>query len=484
MTAVMSAPHPFESLVSQHADRVLFKCDDGRQFRYADVLALSRQPALQQTRRRLVLCMLDNVPGALLGYLALTVGNAVPMNVGASLPTHRLTELLALYRPDFVWLPDGRVADLGAVEVRLRHEGHSLVALGSAQSASLHSDLALLLSTSGSTGSARFVRLSHRNVASNAESIAQYLQLAEDDCPITSLPPHYTYGLSVIHSHLVVGGAIALTDKTLFDREFWAFMKSAGVSSFSGVPYHYEMLKKLRFWRQGLPSLRLLTQAGGRMDPAAALEMAQESDKRGIRYITMYGQVEATARMAYLSHEAAISKAGSIGRAIPGGAFRLEDDQAQPIKGPDVCGLLVYQGPNVSMGYAEGWQDLSREDDNQGVLRTGDLARRDADGDYYIVGRQKRFLKLFGHRVNLEDVEQALRRAGHEAACSGQDDHLKVYVAGASADVGSGIRSQLVEQLKVHPSAVSVLGLAHLPRSESGKLLYPELDTLPSVVLA
>ncbi len=477
------ASHPlrsFEDLLIPHADRVLFHADDGHQCHYADALALGQQSAWQQTRRRLVLCVLDNTPGALIGYLGLMAVNAVPMNVGVGLADDKLAQLLALYRPEFIWLPDARAASVVGGSVVAALGGHSLLALPAHDSPSMHGDLALLLSTSGSTGSPKFVRLSHRNVVRNAEAIALYLQLGPQDRPVTSLPPHYTYGLSVIHSHVAVGSAIALTRQTLFDRGFWSFMKDAAVTSFAGVPYHYEMLKKLRFWRQDLPALNLLTQAGGRMDPDASLEMAQEAQRRGIRYVTMYGQVEATARMSYLPPELAIEKAGSIGVPIPGGAFVLEGDEGQLILEAEQTGHLVFRGQNVSMGYAEGRSDLARGDDNQGVLRTGDLARRDADGHYHIVGRQKRFLKLFGHRVNLQDVEVGLQGAGFDVACGGQDDHLKVYAVGvaSSADADERIKALVVSQLQVHPSAVSVLRIAHLPRSESGKVLYPALDAM------
>lgn len=474
----------FDDLFVRHAPRDLFLGDDGRRFLYGDVLRLAQTPEFTGARRAVVLCLLDNVPGALLGYLALMSAQAVPMNVAATLSEGRLAELLARYRPEFAWLPQSRLAEVPGAEVRHVLEGHCLVALPSDNGVMIHGDLALLLSTSGSTGSPKFVRLSQRNVLSNALAIADYLALTPEDRPVTSLPPHYTYGLSVIHSHLVVGSTIALTDKSLFDRGFWDFMKSAGVSSFAGVPYHYDMLRKLRFWRQDLPALRLLTQAGGRMDPQVSLEMAQESAARGIRYVTMYGQVEATARMAYLPPELAVAKAGSIGLAIPGGSLHLEDEAGAVITAPDVAGHLVYRGDNVSLGYAQGREDLARGDEHQGVLRTGDIARRDADGCFQIVGRQKRFLKLFGHRVNLEDIELDLQRTGAEVACGGQDDQLKVYVVGASAADCTAIKAQVVASLKVHPSAVVVLALPALPRSDAGKVQYALLDAQAAEVLA
>jgi acyl-coenzyme A synthetase/AMP-(fatty) acid ligase len=198
----------------------------------------------------------------------------------------------------------------------------------------------------------------------------------------------------------------------------------------------------------------------------------------------MYGQAEATARMSYLHPENAVEKAGSIGRAIPGGSFWLEDELGRRVEGSELDGELVYQGGNVFMGYAEGYQDLSKADECKGILKTGDLARRDGDGDYYIVGRLKRFLKIFGHRVNLQDVEELISAKGFSVACSGRDDHLDVYLSNGDCAMGRQIKEKLVAELKVAPAAVRILGISEIPRSESGKIQYSLLETLSSQILA
>ena len=466
-----------------HAGRTLFDCADGGRVSYADVLELGEQPAFKTARRRLVFCISENDPGGLTGYLALLSANAVPLMLGAGTSPLQLQPLIDAYQPGLIWLPCSRVGEFPSAKPLLIHGDYCLLETGE-QAYPVHDSLALLMSTSGSTGSPKFVRLSHANLLGNAQAIAQYLELTADEVPITTLPPSYTYGLSIIHSHLLVGSRIALTNQSFFDRGFWGLLKAAGATSLGGVPYHYEILKRLRFTRMELPSLRTLTQAGGRMAPELTQEYAAHCAAHGMRFFTMYGQAEATARIAYLPPEKALAKAGSIGIAIPGGRLWIEDEHGQVQQGTEAVGELVYQGGNVSMGYARGYADLAREDERGGILRTGDMARRDAEGDYHIIGRLKRFLKLFGHRVNLQDIEQWLLEAGHAVACAGRDDRLEIYQPLATPEAAKEIKAKVVKHIKVAPGAVRVIGIGALPRNDAGKIRYADLAAQAGEILA
>lgn len=274
-----------------------------------------------------------------------------------------------------------------------------------------HPDLALLLSTSGSTGSPRLVRLSADAVTANAEAIADYLGLGAGDVGITALPLHYCYGLSVLHSHLAVGAAVVLTDAAVVDPCFWDAVDRHGVTSIAGVPHSFEMLEASgaadRLARGEHPSVRLLTQAGGRMSPAAVRAWATRGP---FDLVVMYGQTEATARMAYLPPHLAASRPGCVGVPVPGGDLRLDPVEGQP----EGVGELVYTGPNVMMGYAETRADLARGHDLT-ELRTGDLGRQDPDGLWRVVGRLGRFAKVLGLRVDLDRVEAGLADAGIRA---------------------------------------------------------------------
>ena len=264
----------------------------------------------------------------------------------------------------------------------------------------LHPDLALLLSTSGSTGSPKLVRLSHANVWANARSIADYLGLTPADRAVTSLPLHYCYGLSVLTSHLLAGATVVLTDASVADDRFWALARAAGATSLAGVPYTFELLESRGFTGEELPTLRYLTQAGGRMDPDRVRRFAGLGREQGFDLFVMYGQTEATARMAYLPPHLALARPEAIGIPVPGGDLRLA-----PVPGaPEGVGELVYTGPNVMMGYARTAADLGLGAETP-ELHTGDLARQADDGLWEVCGRLDRHAKVLGLRLDLLRLE-------------------------------------------------------------------------------
>ena len=418
--------------------------------------------------------MCENSFESVAGYIGFLRARVVPLLINNGINHESFASLLRTYRPAYIWLPREMAgANEWGAEV-YQYGNYVLLMSTYVPDYLLHEDLALLLTTSGSTGSPRLVRQSYKNISSNASAIAQYLRITAEHRPITTLPMSYVYGLSIINSHLLRGCAIVLTNKTLMNKGFWETLRINQATTFGGVPYVYEMLKKLRFSRIDLPSLNILTQAGGKLSTDLSLEFATICEQKRIRFFVMYGQAEATSRMSYLPSEYAISKAGSIGIAIPGGEFWLEDDSGNVVTGDDTVGELIYRGDNVTLGYASGREDLSKGDENNGVLKTGDLAKRDAEGFYYVVGRKKRFLKLFGNRVSLDEVEQLIHGLGHQCVCAGQDDHMRIYTS--DKDNLAKIKNFVAERTGIHPSAFNMVYIENIPRNAAGKILYSALS--------
>ncbi|BAL97468.1 AMP-binding protein [Rubrivivax gelatinosus] len=338
----------------------------------------------------------------------------------------------------------------------------------------VHPALGLLMSTSGSTGSPKLVRLSLDNLASNAASICQYLSLTLDDRAMTSLPLSYSYGLSVLNSHLAAGAGVVLSEAAITTQPFWQLFRAQKVTGLAGVPTSWRMLRRMRFERMQLPSLRYMTQAGGKLDPDEIIWLGELAANTGRSAYIMYGQTEATARIAYLPPDLILQKPGSIGHAIPGGELGIVDALGEAIEEPDIEGQLTYRGPNVMLGYAESVADFARGPDVES-LNTGDLARRDRDGHYWITGRMKSFVKLFGNRFGLDEVEQELRRMGFEAGAVGRDDLLMIGVV-TSPEKIPALRQRLAEHYRLHQSALSFFSLDRLPRNDAGKLLHGELQ--------
>jgi len=325
--------------------------------------------------------------------------------------------------------------------------------------AATHGEPAVLLATSGSTGSPKLVRLSHAAVVSNARSIAEALGIGPREVAPTSLPLHYSFGLSVLNSHLVAGGCVVLTDAGLLERSFWAHLDDHRCTSLAAVPYQYEMMRRLRFDPAEHPALTTLTQAGGRLKP----ELVSEFAAKAARFYVMYGQTEATARIAVLPPERLADKPGSVGVAVPGGRLAIEQ------------GEVVYHGPNVMMGYAETAADLAKGDELGGMLRTGDLGRLDDEGFLHITGRVKRIAKIFGVRVSLDDVEHLLRDCGPVAVTSG-DDRVTVWTEGVDATGRSTLARRLGTELRLHWSGFDVRSVDRLPLLTTGKIDYRALE--------
>ncbi len=280
--------------------------------------------------------------------------------------------------------------------------GYALFARnGEERFAAPHADCGLLLSTSGSTGSPKLVRLAYTAIASNADAIATYLGLTAEDRAITTLPLAYSFGMSILNSHLAAGGCLTLTPHSLLTREFWASAVAHDITSLSGVPSTFEMLRRIGPEKQGLRCLRMLTQAGGRLSEPLTRHFATLARESGWQFFVMYGQTEAAPRMSYVPPSRLPEKIGSIGIPIPGGSLEVDPASAE----------LIYRGPNVMMGYASTREDLAGHDECEGVLRTGDLARADDEGYFYLTGRMKRFVKVSGSRINLDEVEAALGKA-------------------------------------------------------------------------
>lgn len=412
--------------------QIAIVADNGTILTYGDLAECVTKRSMELQKGILQFCLCRNDIDSIVFYLACLEAGAPVVMLDATKDEATIKQLRAIYQPCIT---------------------------------QCHPDLALCLATSGSTGSPKLVRLTKHNLISNAEAIAEYLQIDEKERAITMLPMYYSYGLSIINSHLIKGATILLTDKSYAQREFWDFLRENEATSMSGVPFTWEMLRRLRFMRMQLPSVHTMTQAGGKLNAEIALEYIQWAKSQGKKFIVMYGQTEATARMSYLPWDKAEGKCASIGIAIPGGEFSLAAD-----------GELIYKGKNVSMGYAECAEDLMKGDENHGVLHTGDMARVDEDGFYYIIGRKKRFVKVWGNRCNLDQIEQLLKPITTSCACVGVDDHITIFITKDGLE--KKIKDLLNTKTGLNSIAFAVKVIESIPVKESGKIDYQLLQEM------
>lgn len=424
---------------------------DGRGVSYSELNLLVNECRMQlPLDRSLVLLKCSNQLSVIVWYLACLQANHPLILVDSELSDELLEPLIKTYKPNII---------IQNNYIDIRHK----------ENLDLNPKLALMLSTSGTTGSPKLVRLSKENLQSNAQSIAEYLQLTAEEVAITTMPLNYSYGLSILNSHLLVGAKLVVTSSTLLSRDFWQLVKEHKVTSLSGVPYIWQMLRKMRFERFDTSSIKYLTQAGGRLDSDSLNYYFEKTKEAGQKFFVMYGQTEATARISYLPPEMLAAKCGSIGIAIPGGKLWIKTPSGQITDSFSELGELVYQGPNVMLGYAEQLSDLALGDINNGWLYTGDLGYCDNDGFFYITGRVKRFIKIFGLRISLDAVDELLTKKGFTAVSAGRDDKLYIFVEDKLAS-NNEIALFVAETLKVNVNAISVHYVDTIPRTSNGKI--------------
>ena len=337
-------------------------------------------------------------------------------------------------------------------------------------------DLALILYTSGSTGRPRGVVLTHGNLMANTEQILAYLKLTADDSVCCVLPFHYSFGNSLLLTHVKCGGRVVVDNHFAFPQKVLETLDAERCTGFSGVPSHYAILAaRTEFLQRDWPHLRYVSQAGGAMSPALTRQIYDALPER-IKLFVMYGQTEASARLSWLPPERLPEKIGSIGVGIPGVSLTVRRADGSEC-GVGETGEIVASGPNIMQGY---WND---PEETAGVLfddglHTGDLAVRDSEGFLFIVDRVKNMIKAGANRVSPKEIEETILELDDvvEACVLGVPDELlgEAIVAclvprpGAELDVQAVLRhcQKSLAQFKI-PQRVEVM--AELPRSAAGK---------------
>jgi acyl-coenzyme A synthetase/AMP-(fatty) acid ligase len=421
-------------------------------------------------KKRLIFIFCRQIIDHVLWYLAALDGGHVAALLDGGMTPVNKTEFIRRYIPDTVIdvsPPINGMFRSGGDGVWMR-EKDSLVPP--------HSDLALLLATSGTTGHPRLVRLSRRNIEANAAAISKVLGIETEDRAVGNLPIYYSYGLSVLNTHLLCGAQYIVIKHGLLSKQFWKEVRTHEATSLAGVPHSYRVLRTLRMETLNVPTLRWLTQAGGKMRTSDVEHFNNLMIAREGGLFVMYGQTEATARISVLKPFEVSYKLGSVGRPIPGGSVSL-----RRVSG--ATGELVYQGPNVMLGYANFREDLTKGDELRGTLNTGDLASIDEDGYIYIKGRADRDAKVCGLRVNLDHVENILNHCGHVAVIE-HEDVIRIFVESHTTVQHEKYQRLLAQATNVPCDLVKVYQIDRLPLTHNGKIDYSQLSIIMTKAVA
>jgi len=381
---------------------------------YQESLKLARYLKEKYGEENNIILISPNTAYFLIVYLAIIKSGNICVPLNPSIEAHNLSYVVDQCKTKIAFIsPSLNDRDWGSIDIVYgeyadKVNGLNGYTLEPFEEKQFDSDrLAEIIFTSGSTGEPKGAMITHGNIIANTNSIIEYLQLTGDDIIEIVLPFFYCYGLSLLHTHMKVGGSIVLNNSFMFIGSVINDLKTYRCTGFSGVPSHFQVLlrKTKSFKTTPFPDLRYVTQAGGKLHNVFIKEFVENFPD--IEFYVMYGQTEATARLSYLPPEKVLIKMGSLGKAIPGVQLDIMDDSGQLILKPDVVGELVAKGDNIMKGYL-GDEEDSKKTLHGGWLHTGDLAYKDEEGYFYLTARKKEIIKVGGKRISPKEVEEAI----------------------------------------------------------------------------
>tara|TARA_Y100000590_G_scaffold466596_1_gene642573 strand:- start:1313 stop:2674 length:1362 start_codon:yes stop_codon:yes gene_type:complete len=385
--------------------------ENNKKYKYSFLINQSDELKKKIEDKSLILMIGSNQLASIIGYITFLKGNYCTILLDESFDDKYIKNICKIYKPNYVFGKKEKISMNFNFKNIFQIKNFILVKTNFNKNFKLNLKNSLLISTSGTTNDPKLIRLSSYNIYDNTKKIIDYLKIKYNHTTITTMPFGYSYGLSIINTHLETGATIIINEKTVFEKEFWKTLKKFKVYSFGGVPSFYELLFKLKFKKLITPYLKYITQAGGKIDEKLCEYF---SNIKNLKFISMYGQAEASPRISYLGSNYNKVKLGSIGKPLKG--YKLNIDKMGKFKNYDY-GELIFKGKNVCLGYASNIKDLFKGDINKGMLKTGDIGYKDKDNFYYIIGRKKRISKIFGIRINLDDVEDLLKKNNFLCHC-------------------------------------------------------------------
>ncbi len=376
----------------------------------------------------IVIIIADNCLDFVASYIAsMNKSNIITLLLDKSFSVDYIHELTHIYQPDYIFSPSElKIKNLNIIN-REKLNNYEVLKIKQKNTKKLNYLNYLLLSTSGTTQSPKFVRLSKSNILDNTDKIIKILKIKKNHTTITTMPAGYSYGLSILNTHLKAGAKIILNNNTVFEKIFWEKVKNFKVNSFGGVPEFYDILKKINFKKYITKNMKYLTQAGGKLRDSTLEYIGKISKQKKIKFFVMYGQTEASPRISYLNWKSFFKKKKSVGKPLPGYEIKIFKNKKE-FKKPFTKGELVLFGKNVSLGYAKDLKDLKKGDVNKKVLFTGDLGFKDNDNFVYLSGRTKRIAKIFGKRFDLDEIENFIISEGQKIKCKIIDEKLNLEV--------------------------------------------------------
>jgi len=465
----------FYDEVERFKNNVALFLDRTNKIYYRDIVAIAEKFQKKIKKRSLTILITENSFECICGYISLLRANNPLMLLDSKIKKRDLEFIINKFAPEFIYcsIASQKKLPQNFFDLIYSFKDFSLLKVKKSFSYKVNDKLMILISTSGSLAEPKFVKLSYKNIQTNTQSIISYLNLESSDRFITTMPMSYSYGFSVINTHLACGGSIVLNNYSLVDNEFWKFYSATVPSNINGVPFFYDILTKVGFEKVLEKKLKFLTLAGGKVGKKTFQNIASGCLQNDISFFLMYGQTEASPRISYhkVTKEDLSTNNIPIGKAIPGGEIVLRDGNDLPIKDQNIEGELIYKGNNIFGGYAESYEDLNSFD-NKTELKTGDIGIKNKAENFYITGRKSRFVKIHGYRVNLDYLEKKLSSKGSTTACIGVNEKIYIFL--------SNKLSKMENIIDLPKNAYSVSVLKEFPLNANGKISYDDLVNMVS----
>ncbi len=441
---------------------------------YKQVLKETNKIKKKIKKKSLILIVSENTLGSLLAYIFCIINNHVAIILDSKTTKKNILKIFKNYQPNYIFLSKEIKTILSKkCSEKYNFYDQSLMKNKINKKKKLNRNLSVLLSTSGSMGSIKFVKLSKSNLKSNTDSIINYLNINKKDSAITNLPISYSYMLSIINTHFEVGGSIIISKYSLIEKKFWTILNNSKVTSFNGVPYTYEMLIRIGLKNIKIKTLKYLTQAGGKLEKNKLKEILNFCKRNNIKFFSMYGQTEASPRISYLKPEFSENKIGSIGKGLSGNKIYLINNDGKKILKPYVSGEIINEGKNVFMGYSKNCNDLSKPNEKNYKLKTGDLGFFDKDGFFFITGRISRIAKIFGNRIDLDDLESLMSQKSYKVFCLSDNNKIFIFIEKNYNKLN--LISTISKITNLNISSFKLIKLKYFPRTSNNKVSYSEL---------
>jgi long-chain acyl-CoA synthetase len=442
---------------------------------YQDLNSICEKIKKNLKKKSLVLIFAGNNLGSIISYIFSQKFSFPAILINDDLEKKEVLKIVDLYQPKFIFCEKKIFSKFKEKKFKKNFNFLNIVIYENTNTVEykIHQKLALLLTTSGTMGTAKFVKLSYENLKKNTDSIIKYLNLNNKSKSITSLPYSYSYMLSVINTHLESGGSIHVTNESIIQKNFWSDFKKHKIDSFNGVPYSYEILLKFNLNKlfKNL-KIKYFTQAGGKLDIEKLKEIIMFSKKVKAKFFTMYGQTEASPRISYLSPKFALKKIGSIGKSLKNTKMLIINNRNKEIKKSFTKGEIAFQGKNIFIGYSKNYNDLIIEEKIP-LLKTGDLGYFDNENFFYVTGRKNKIGKIFGVRIDLEELEIKLQQLKYTVYCLIDDNKLFIlYTKKYSSIKLIQIVSNIIKQNQNH---IKCRQIKNLPRNKSNKINFGKL---------